>query len=609
MKKCKIIFCVVLAALMFWGAMIPPSYAAESDQERIQRLEKELEEARKSGEARYNTLLEQYNKLLEEQNEKSSVPRAVMNAKFPGVRAGAEALIQVQVKNISGVNFSSGTLTLSSPPAGVALKNTSSTMQKVGEVLGGEDKWAEFSLVVDKQVKTGSYPIGFTFSGVYGKNSDKEYSFSQTFYMEITNDEAKKEPSKIGITNVAIPRAASLGQEFVLSFRVVNSGASKAENLKITAEPSGTLINKSRNVFLETALEAGKSKDYSVTFYAPSAGKEEKVDEKNFPIKISVESTGVPSSGKEGENPEVISISQYADILILGQKGKEESSSGSDGVKSPQLMVENYSYGGSYVEAGKNFTLSLTMVNTSREKALRNIKISLTSEEGTFIPYNTSNSFYIDSLAPGARTKKEITFSTKPDAKAQTIALNLDSAYEDMKGNALTAKDIISIPVMQVTKLDIDDAAIPPEAYVGQPASVSFSFYNTGKNVLRNLKITGEGNFDTQGNVSYFVGNMEPGKNDSYDLLLIPREPGEVSGTVTFTYEDVQGEIRTAEKTFSMSAMEMPPMEDEMMEEIPAPKNYKPYYIGGAAALLIIGILIWRKRRKKKKEQEMSLDE
>lgn len=608
MKKCKIIFCVVLAALMFWGVPMS-SYGTETDQEKIQRLERELEEAKKSGDNRYNNLLEQYNKLLEEQKEKAAMPRVNISTEFLGVKAGGDAVVKVQVKNPSGANFSNSVLTLSTLPEGAALKNTSSTLVKIGELLGGQDKSAEFVLLIDKQVKTGSYPIGFTFSGVYGKNSDKEYSFSQTFYMEITNDEKKKEPSKIGITNVAIPRAAALGQEFVLSFRVVNSGASKAENLKITAEPSGTLINKSRNVFLETALEAGKSKDYSVTFYAPSAGKEEKVDEKNFPIKISVESTGAPSSGKEGENPEVISISQYADILILGQKGKEESSSGSDGVKSPQLMVENYSYGGSYVEAGKNFTLSLTMVNTSREKALRNIKISLTSEEGTFIPYNTSNSFYIDSLAPGARTKKEITFSTKPDAKAQTIALNLDSAYEDMKGNALTAKDIISIPVMQVTKLDIDDAAIPPEAYVGQPASVSFSFYNTGKNVLRNLKITGEGNFDTQGNVSYFVGNMEPGKNDSYDLLLIPREPGEVSGTVTFTYEDVQGEIRTVEKTFSLSALEPPPMEDEMMEEIPAPKNYKPYYIGGAAAVLILGIFIWRRRRKKKKEQEMSLDE
>ncbi|MDO4720393.1 MAG: hypothetical protein Q4A78_07000 [Peptostreptococcaceae bacterium] len=608
MKKCKIIFCVVLAALLFWGAMIPPSYATESDQEKIRRLERELEEARKSGDDRYNNLLEQYNKLLEEQKEKAATPRVNISAEFLGAKAGAEAVVKVQVKNTSGANFSNGVLTLSTLPEGAALKNTSSTLAKIGELLGGQDKSTEFVLLIDKQVKTGSYPIGFTFSGLYGKNSDRDYSFSQTFYMEITNDEKKKEPSKLGITNVVLPRAAALGQEFALSFRVVNNGASKAENLKITAEPSGTLINKSRNVFLETVLEAGKSKDYSVTFYAPSAGKEEKVDEKNFPIKISVESTGAPSSGKEGETPEVISLSQYADILILGQKGKEESS-GSDGVKSPQLMVENYSYGGSYVEAGKNFTLSLTMVNTSREKALRNIKISLTSEEGTFIPYNTSNSFYIDALAPGARTKKEITFSTKPDAKAQTIALNLDSAYEDMKGNALTAKDIISIPVMQVTKLDIDDASIPPEAYVGQPTSVSFSFYNTGKNVLRNLKITGEGNFDTQGNVSYFVGNMEPGKNDSYDLLLIPREPGEVSGTVSFTYEDVQGEIRTVEKTFSMSAMEPPLMDEEMMEELPAQKNYKPYYIGGAAAVLILGIFIWRRRRKKKKEQEMSLDE
>lgn len=609
MKKCKGIVSLLLAVLLFTSAMLPGrAVYAETDQERIQRLERELEDARKSGDERYDSLLKQYNRLLEEQKEKKANPRVNFKTDFRSVKADSEATIKVSVQNTSGVNFRNGAITFSTLPAGMTLKNTSSTLAKVGELLGGQEKSAEFQVKIDKEVKTGNYPIGFTWSGSHGEVSEQEFSFSQTFYIEITNTQEKKEPAQLSITNISIPKAAAMNQDFLLSFTVTNTGKSKAEELRVSVEPSGSIINKSRNVFVEASLGPGASKKYQVTLYAPGSGSsEEKVDDKNYPIKITAESSGTASSENAQKGSGPASVSQYADILIVGnKKGSEDI-----GVKSPQLMVENYSYGGGSVEAGKNFTLSLTMVNTSKEKKLRNIKVTLTAEEGTFIPYNTSNSFYIDSLEAGGRTTKEITFSTKPDAKAQTIALNLDSAYEDMKGNALSAKDVISIPVVQVTKLDIDDPVMPPEAYVGQPVPVSFSFYNTGKNILRNLKITAEGNFDTQGSTSYFAGNMDPGKSDSYDLQLMPREVGKVSGTVTFAYEDVQGQIQTIEKTFEMTAMEMPMMEEEMMPEMPPEKDHKKtYMIGGAvAAVVVIALLIWRKRRKKRKEREMDIDE
>lgn len=583
---------------------------AETDAEKIKRLEQQLDDLRDSNGASdqaYKDLKKQYDNLLEEQKEKNITPRIILKTNFGRTLADSEKTIKITLINPGEANFSNGSLTLSSIPAGITLQNTSSTFVRIGEMLAGQEKEGEFNLKIGKEVKSGSYPLVFNWAARYGKITEREYTFSQTFYMEIINNEEKKEPAKVAIQSIAIPQSAAMNQDFTLNFQVANTGKDKVEGLKVSAEASGGIVNKSQNIFTESVLEPGKPKSYSVTFYAPGGTGEEKVDTKNYPIKITVESTGATTGGDKAPADSPISISQYTGILIIGNKGGQ----GADGVKAPQLMVENYSYGGSYVEAGKNFTLNLTMVNTSKDKRLRNIKVSLNSEEGTFIPYNTSNSFFIDSLPPGGRTTKNITFSTKPDAKAQTIALNLESTYEDMKGNALTAKDIISIPVTQTTKLDIDEPSLPPELYSGQMTNVSFSFYNTGKNVLRNLKITAEGDFDTQGSVSYFVGNMDPGKSDSYDLMLIPRAPGKLTGTVIFTYENVQGEEQMIEKAFEGTVMEMPPMEDlEHMPQEPEKTSKTGLFVGiGLGVLAIAEVIFWRKKRKKRKEREMDIDE
>ena len=56
-------------------------------------------------------------------------------------------------------------------------------------------------------------------------------------------------------------------------------------------------------------------------------------------------------------------------------------------------MITSYSYGGNPVQPNGQFPLSMTFVNTSKEKTLKNIKISLTADEGTFIAVGSSNSF------------------------------------------------------------------------------------------------------------------------------------------------------------------------------------------------------------------------
>ena len=110
-----------------------------------------------------------------------------------------------------------------------------------------------------------------------------------------------------------------------------------------------------------------------------------------------------------------------------------------------------------------------------------------------FIAVGSSNSFYIDSMGPSASVSKTLNFSVKPDATTKTVGMNIDYSYEDTKANPLTAKDTISIPVLQKTLFRADDVAQPQDVMEGEPVSISTTFYNLGKTQISNVKVTAKG--------------------------------------------------------------------------------------------------------------------
>jgi len=134
-----------------------------------------------------------------------------------------------------------------------------------------------------------------------------------------------------------------------------------------------------------------------------------------------------------------------------------------------------------------------------------------------------------------------------------------------------------------------------------------------GKTILNNLRITAEGDFDTPESTSYFAGNMESGKSDSYDFSFIPRKGGALEGKIIFSYEDASGDVQTLERPFSFQVMdEMPAFNDGMPPEDPAAgSGHKKLWIilGVIVVLAGAGVFAWRKIRKRKKQREMEIDE
>ncbi len=474
-------------------------------------------------------------------------------------------------------------------PDGITIHNSSDS-RSVGYVTIGTSKTVVFPLTAEDDVDTKNYP--FSVKIQFEDQNGESKSIDQTIYIPVQGSGSSTSLSGLTISDIRIPQQALAGENFTLSFKVTNNGSNGTGAVKIYTEPQSGLVNRTQNAFVEQNLGAGESKNYSVTYFTTDS-----VDETNYTIKLGVD----PVSG--GEN----GIQQYTGVYI-------KNTGGSGSIATPQLMVSNYSYGGSFVQAGDQFKLDLGLRNTSASHTLRNIKVTIDSGDGTFIPVQSSNSFFIDEIGRGGSRGHSMYLSVSPDAEQKTTSVNIAMSYEDTEGNTFTATDVISIPVMQDTRLMVDDIISQPELYVGMQSYVSVDFYNMGKTRLNNLRINAEGNFDTMESNSYYAGNMEPGVSDSYDFSFLPRETGLMEGKVIFTYEDASGDQQTFEKEFQFQIMEMPVWDEDvwMPDDMPGEGGGIPWLpIIGVSALVAIAAAIFliRRHRKKKIHEEMEINE
>lgn len=501
-----------------------------------------------------------------------------------GFSSGQDNTLTLEVINNGSTIVKNAVLTLTMPD-GLSLDNASNS-ENLGSISIGSRREVSFPVTVDDEAESKSYTITAELTGLSYNNT--AVSVKKTFYVPVNGSGTSIKNAEI--TNINTPDQVSGGDPFNLSFDVENRNSAPLKNVRITVEVPEGLLNKTRTSFVESSIPASGSKNYSVTMFAADGAKE-----KAYSIKITLTSNASSESKSE--------VTQYASVYVSGA-GNE---------KTPQLMVDDYSYGGTFVQAGDEFLLELGLLNASGSRTISNIKVTVSSEDGTIIPSNSSNSFYIEKLGKKERVDQAMMLSVKPGAEQKTTPLTVDMSYEDGAGNAFTSKDIISIPVMQETRLEVDDVIAPPELYAGMQSGLSVQFYNMGKTTLNNLRVTAEGDFDTPESTSYFVGNMESGKSDTYDFGFIPRQGGTMEGKIIFTYEDAAGDVQILERPFSFEIQaEMPAMEEMPPEDAAAQGGGKKALwiaLGVLALLAVAGVIIWRKLRKRKLHREMEIDE
>nr|WP_315023704.1 hypothetical protein [uncultured Aminipila sp.] len=503
-----------------------------------------------------------------------------------GFVQGNDNKLIIEVYNFGNTTLKNAVVSLTLPE-GLSIYNGSNQTQ-LGYVSVGTRKTVEFPITVKEGIESKNYAVEVEVLGLNYMNGDVEAK--KTFYIPVEGT-GNVSTDNISITNVNIPEEVNSGQPFNLAFTVQNTGNSEIKNVKVSVEPAEGIINKSRNIFIDN-IPKGGSKQYNIKLYSFDGA-----DQKSYPIKIIASPTNAATSEKDTAS----GVTQYATVTIL-----------SDGstAKKPQLLIDNYSYGGSVVQAGTDFYLNIGIFNTSG-KTLSNVKVSLTNEDGVFVPVGGSNSFFIDSIKAKGHYTKSIRLSTKPQAEQKTTPITVKMTYEAGSGDPLEADDIIAIPVTQKTKLVVDEIVPPTEVYVGQQGTCELEFYNMGKTILSNLRVNCEGNFDVMESNSYYAGNMESGKSDSYRFNFVPKTVGPMEGTITFTYEDGKGEAQFLEVPFTFEVMEAPVYDEENPEDM-QPEKHTPWALiiaGGVVAVGIIGGILFKKHRKKKLNAALEIED
>lgn len=481
------------------------------------------------------------------------------------------------------------------------------------EIKGLQNKAITYSLKAKKDLDSGTYGITLLL-----KHKEMTAPEEYTVYVTVINDSEEKEEKEENVDiiteNIITPQTSVLvEQPFTISFDIKNTGTTKAKDVKITVDSGDRILPQSLNILNIAEIEPGESINSVFSFMASRDS-----ESRSYPIKAVIEY-------KNGE--ELVKKEQYMGVLIEKPVEEEEEEEEEEILNTvPKIIISEYSSDPGMVRAGENFTLSMTFLNTSKIKAVENMKITLIVNEGSektgsvFTPVQSSNTFYIDYLGPGGTSKKELVMYTIPDAQAKTYVVKAVFEYEYKENKQLKTnnmEDVFGIPVVQPAKLETSDVIVYEPAFVGQPVYISSEFYNMGKVMLSNLMVRVEGDFDTKES-NYFVGNFESGYSDYYEASIIPLTPGETKGLLVFTFEDASGTEHRIEKEFTVYVMESVPvinpgidfpggMEPGGME--PPKSNFPliPVIVGGVVLIGVVVLIIVLKKRKKRKE--LMLDE
>ncbi len=509
--------------------------------------------------------------------------------------ANVAKAIQVNIKNVGHV--AAKNVKLEIVPNEKVFVADGSNVRYVENIESGKVQTVPVSLIVN-DTSTYNLPVEMKLS--YIDDLGETQTSSQFIYLSTKGSVAQKE---LEITTTAEPAGLKkIGEEFNIGFKV--TAPDEAKNVKISVKSSEGIVSKSKSIFIEPKLTKGQTKSYNVTFVATQP-----VTTGTYPIEIVAEYS---LNGQE------VAIKQYATVSVENEEAEEGEGKGKS---KPKVIVGTYSSNPVVVKAGEEFDLEIGFLNTNKSKTVNNLKANLTVKEqgendtgSVFTPVNASNTFFIDTLAPGQMEVKNIRLYTIPSAKPKTYEITLEMEYEDEKGEAITATEHFGIPVEQVTKLEVAEVQVE-YAELGMPAEMTANIYNTGKTSISNIRIstTGEG-FEVQDN-TLIIGALEKGSSKTYMPTIIPNQSGTLTGQIQIEYEDVTGKMQSLTHDFQVEVMESaPPMEEFPMEEMPSMEEEKPakwpILLGVAVGIgIAAGITALIMKKRKNKLAEMDIDE
>ena len=230
----------------------------------------------------------------------------------------------------------------------------------------------------------------------------------------------------------------------------------------------------------------------------------------------------------------------------------------------PRFMVTSYECG--VLTPSESGEVTIRFKNYSSEKAVCNIKLSVSDESGDIRAEGTGTK-YVDQIKAGGTYKWSLPVTVAKTAATGEHKLAVTAEYEDEYYTAFSSSDTLAVTVAQSVSIAYDGLSLPQKVTQGETQSLSVNFMNTGKSVIRNCTVRFEVEGLQTGGV-LFAGEIPIGEskeatanfNISADML------GETSGKAVLSYEDEMGNAYS--ETIGLSTViEEPPVQEEEIEQ------------------------------------------
>ncbi len=407
----------------------------------------------------------------------------------------------------------------------------SKSIESIG---GSEESSLMYSIEAAPKAKSGAYQLDAKIE--YTDEQGKKYENISNVYVQVEGKDSSA--IELNVKNIKHAKTIHAGDKFNLSFDIENITKIDAEKVMVSIKYPNSFIPTSSPKKIIRNLKKDENKSLSFDFKAKQDIKTEYYD---FFIVLDYYA--------DSSSEEHSSFEEYAGVMVEGTSS----------LGRPKIIVQNYAIEGEQVAmAGKEFTLNVDLYNTSSDDEIKNIKVTMESDDGVFSPVDSSSSFFIKSLGRQESQSIPLKFKTKMDASVKVYNLVLTMEYEDGKGNAYDSqeqayKEIekLGIQVSQPIRLEISEPNIPMDVSVGMPSDIELEFFNMGKSTMYNMMVKLEGDFQVQGS-NYFVGNFDSGRSEYFSSTIVPDSEGDKTGKILFEYEDALGNIQKDEKEFTL---------------------------------------------------------
>ncbi|MBE5942525.1 MAG: hypothetical protein E7264_08315 [Lachnospiraceae bacterium] len=271
----------------------------------------------------------------------------------------------------------------------------------------------------------------------------------------------------------------------------------------------------------------------------------------------------------------------------------------------PRLMISDYEVSTGSVVGGKEFDLQLTLKNTASKNTVKNIKVTVSTENGEFLPVDGAGTAYVETINATEEEKIKIKLKAIKGLQEKSYKVKIKTEYESNSGYEYTVEEAIFLPVTMEQRVAVTELLTQgADARIGDTVEITAKINNMGEGSLYNVMATVKG--DGVDEMSTFIGNVESGKSGSVDIITLASEvTNEASQTYLYiTYEDIEGNKQELEQKVSL-AITSPIYDDLVMIKGDEKKSIDwtvvKWLVGTIVVVGIVAFLIIRRARRKRK--------